>query len=310
MSDKDKPQSGAQTDAVNMTDEAFNALQQDIKALYQQQDLERPSAAIDAAILLQAKAVKGAGGDKTEQLHTNVVPISFWKKHRLPLSSAASVMLIASVMLLNPDFSQHAKTELDDSMPVMADTAVPTPTPAMMRSGPLSNEQPSTQSSAQLDIQPSIQSSNQSTNEASNSVDVIKQEQTLTNSTQPKSAQQLASQAQTKDQTQANVQAFDMQIPNDNAINNERAGIEMNQAEMQVIEEFASKEQQSLAAPVMQHDSATKAIGRLNELVKNKDYVEAERYMLTIEQRFPDIVNPTHPQHEQYTELKQLLTAK
>ncbi|WP_153913352.1 hypothetical protein [Shewanella sp. TC10] len=297
MSNKDKPQADATNNAIS--DEAFAALQEDISALYKQQDLERPSAAIDAAILLQAKAVQPAvksasiqsneakatsiQSNAAKATRTNVVKVSFWKKHRLPLSSAASVMLIASVMLLNPEFNQHAVTELDDSIPVVTDT----PAPAMMRSAvpdPQQTELSQSQSSVNRD---SVNSGSVNRDSAESS--------SVLNNTAINDAQ--IPQQQTDNQLSTST------LQNSTLQNDTRHSIEM-----QVLEEFSAKELQSMTAPTMQHDSLEKAMIKLTELVNTQDYAQAERYMLTIEQRFPDIVKPEHPQFKQFTELKQQLT--
>ncbi|MCL1067608.1 hypothetical protein L2735_12450 [Shewanella olleyana] len=310
MSNKDKPQADTTNNAIS--DEAFAALQEDICALYKQQDLERPSAAIDAAILLQAKAVQSATrsastqSNATEAARNNVVKVSFWKKHRLPLSSAASVILIASVMLLNPEFKQHAVTDLDDSIPVISDT----PAPAMMRSAaPQPQQAEISQSHASVNSGDAVSSDN-----AVNGV----QKTEVSNSP---SIKQVA--------PRGNVQSFDMQIPqqqistegntatiqsgtlqSDTLQNGAVENGSRQNAEMQVIEEFSGKGLQSMTAPTMQHDSLDKAMIKLTELVNTQNFAQAERYMLTIEQRFPDIVNPEHPQHKQFTELKQQLTSQ
>ena len=297
MSKQNEPQTNV------MSDEDFEALQQDISALYKQQELERPSAAIDAAILLQAKAVKPAvtqitstTADPSSKIRSTatVVQLSFWKKHRLPLSSAASVMIIASIMLLNPEFNRHAVTELDDSIPVLSESA----SPAMMRSTTPQAEPVALSNQASIDA-----------TAVDETMDVTV-ENAVSNSQQQSVIKPMSSQSK--------VQAFDAQIPQGQTSTVVQGDIEPSttvnaeprSVKVQANDAFSNKSTHSMSAPVMQHDSVEKAIVKLSDLVNAKDYAQAERYMQTIEQRFPDIVNPQHPQHKQFTELKQLLTSQ
>ncbi|MEZ9140285.1 MULTISPECIES: hypothetical protein [unclassified Shewanella] len=288
-----------QTDKDAMSDEEFIALQQEISALYKQQALERPSAAIDAAILLQAKATQASSlknNVKTAE-KSNLVQLSFWKKHRLPISSAASVMLIASVMLLNPEFKQHAVSELDDSVPVMSDVAAPVQMAAPVQIAPVQTAEPATVKAPVMDA------TGLTTSEAA-----------------------YMSESKNTPMPQARVQAFDAQIPQTNKTG-VRGQMKMDSAEgVSVGEALTSsssteprlertdiernRTELDRTAPRMHVDSAEKAVMQLSELVESEDYVQAERYMITIEQRFPNIVNPQHPQYDAFKKLKQQLTSQ
>ncbi|MCC4833205.1 hypothetical protein LMH66_11245 [Shewanella sp. 10N.7] len=283
-----------QTDKDAMSDEEFIALQQEISALYKQQALERPSAAIDAAILLQAKATQASSlkNNVNTAEKSNLVQLSFWKKHRLPISSAASVMLIASVMLLNPELKQHAVSELDDSVPVMSDVADP-----VQMAAPVQTAEPATVKAPVMDATGVTSSEAAYMNESKNTP-----------------------------MPQARVQGFDAQIPQTNKTG-VRGQMKMESAEgVSVGEALTSsssteprlertdiernRTELDRTAPRMHVDSAEKAVMQLSELVESEDYVQAERYMLTIEQRFPNIVNPQHPQYDAFKKLKQQLTSQ
>ncbi len=286
-----------QTDKDAMSDEEFIALQQEISALYKQQALERPSAAIDAAILLQAKATQASSlkNNVNTAEKSNLVQLSFWKKHRLPISSAASVMLIASVMLLNPEFKQHAVSELDDSVPVMSDVAAP-----VQMAAPVQTAEPATVKAPVMDA---------------------------TGVTSSEAA--YMSESKNTPMPQARVQGFDAQIPQTNKAG-VRGQMKMDSAEgVNVGEALTSsssteprlertdierteidRTELDRTAPRMHVDSAEKAVMQLSELVESEDYVQAERYMITIEQRFPNIVNPQHPQYDAFKKLKQQLTSQ
>ena len=288
-----------QTDKDAMSDEEFIALQQEISALYKQQALERPSAAIDAAILLQAKATQASSlkNNVNTAEKSNLVQLSFWKKHRLPISSAASVMLIASVMLLNPEFKQHAVPELDDSVPVMSDVAAPVQMAAPVQIAPVQTAEPATVKAPVMDA---------------------------TGVTSSEAA--YMSESKNTPMPQARVQGFNAQIPQTNKAG-VRGQMKMDSAEgVNVGEALTSsssteprlertdiernRTELDRTAPRMHVDSAEKAVMQLSELVESEDYVQAERYMLTIEQRFPNIVNPQHPQYDAFKKLKQQLTSQ
>lgn len=63
-----------------------------LQLLYRSQATEQPSEALDSHILAMAQASK---------IHAPK-QVSFWRQYRWPLSSAASVLLVASILLLNP----------------------------------------------------------------------------------------------------------------------------------------------------------------------------------------------------------------
>ncbi|MEZ9236061.1 hypothetical protein [Shewanella sp. 10N.286.52.A9] len=264
-------------DSEPMTDEAFAALQQDISALYKLQNLERPSAAIDAAILAQSKM---RSTQTTQQnSNSNVIKVSFWHKHKLPLSSAASVMIIASVMLLNPEFNQHAVTDIEEAIPMATEVNQTTSSPAMMRAEPNTFADEPASSSQRIE-----QGSEQSIEQ---NIETMAQAQQETQAIQALTQQQAAPKVSTE-------HASDI------------ARSQMKLSEAQGISKIDKMQSQ----PLMQHDSVEQALETLTQLVKDKDWQQAERYLQTIEQRFPRIVELEHPQHEVYQQLKRQLTTQ
>ncbi|WP_028774372.1 hypothetical protein [Shewanella waksmanii] len=67
--------------------------------LYRRQATEQPSPELDAAIL--AKAAQRSAPVAEDPQKVVRPPASFWQRHRWPVSSAASVMLIAGLLLIN-----------------------------------------------------------------------------------------------------------------------------------------------------------------------------------------------------------------
>ncbi|MXR68812.1 hypothetical protein GNT65_09050 [Shewanella sp. JBTF-M18] len=84
-----------------MSDEKDKMLSDpELKALYQAEAKEQPSSELDARILAMARQHLD---EQSGELGTtaNVVSVSFWRRYRWPLSSAASVLLLSSLLLLN-----------------------------------------------------------------------------------------------------------------------------------------------------------------------------------------------------------------
>lgn len=92
-----------------------------LKALYQAKANEEPSAELDARILAMASQHQSQPNESAGNGDVKVV--SFWRQYRWPLSSAASVLLLSSLLLLNLNQPQPPITE--QMMPMMvSDQAV------------------------------------------------------------------------------------------------------------------------------------------------------------------------------------------
>ncbi|NKF49795.1 hypothetical protein G3R49_04315 [Shewanella sp. WXL01] len=131
MSDKTKQ---------NMDDNAFAKLQDEIRSQYHQQDLELPPQHIDAAILAlasQSHQQVHSAAEAQMEADKKVVQLSWWSKHKLGVSSAASVMLVAGLFLLNPELMQQGakQTVVDANMPSEMQAK-----PMLMMSGAPSDE--------------------------------------------------------------------------------------------------------------------------------------------------------------------------
>ncbi len=74
----------------------------ELKALYLAKATEQPSTELDARILAMAQQRLIEHASESEQsASANVIQVSFWRRYRWPLSSAASVLLLSSLLLLN-----------------------------------------------------------------------------------------------------------------------------------------------------------------------------------------------------------------
>ena len=104
-----------------MTKESEDNTQKELHALYQHIEQERPSKALDNAILeLAASNAK-----------PRVKSQSFWRKHRWPLSSAASVLLVVTLFVINPQMQTGDLS--DEAMPALMSSPQDHNAPAMMR---------------------------------------------------------------------------------------------------------------------------------------------------------------------------------
>ncbi|MEZ9822302.1 hypothetical protein AB4238_17030 [Shewanella sp. 10N.286.45.A1] len=104
-----------------MTKESEDNTQKELHALYQHIEQEQPSKALDNAILQLAAS----------NAKPRVKSQSFWRKHRWPLSSAASVLLVVTLFVINPQMQTGNLS--DEAMPALMSTSEEHNAPAMMR---------------------------------------------------------------------------------------------------------------------------------------------------------------------------------
>ncbi len=102
-----------------MTDKGHEAIEAEIKSLYHQMDKELPSSELDELILKQA----------SRRVSKPAQSQSFWRKYRWPLSSAASVLVVVTLFVINP--AMKSGDVLEQGEAVMMSSP---PKPQMMRS--------------------------------------------------------------------------------------------------------------------------------------------------------------------------------
>ncbi|GIU15765.1 hypothetical protein TUM4261_33260 [Shewanella sp. c952] len=141
-----------------MTKESEDNTQKELHALYQHIEQERPSKVLDNAILeLAASNAK-----------PRVKSQSFWRKHRWPLSSAASVLLVVTLFVINPQMQTGNLS--DEAMPALMSTPEDHNAPAMMRMATPEQESGnmSAQESTSADEKPQIKLQSSDFNGAKN----------------------------------------------------------------------------------------------------------------------------------------------
>ncbi|MCU7369424.1 hypothetical protein PEC18_00600 [Paucibacter sp. O1-1] len=92
-------------------DAAFTALQTEIKQAYHQQSLEQPSAELDEAILAKARAGRHVVAKQ------NGATKSLWQRNAWLFSTAASVILVAGLFILNPSLQQQVGINPEQGLP-------------------------------------------------------------------------------------------------------------------------------------------------------------------------------------------------
>ncbi|GIU36403.1 hypothetical protein L2719_14855 [Shewanella schlegeliana] len=102
-----------------MTDKEHEVVEAEIKSLYQKIDKEQPPTELDEQILTMARS----------RVAKPVQSQSFWRKYRWPLSSAASVLVVVTLFVINP--AMKSGDNLEQGEPVMMSSP---PKPQMMRS--------------------------------------------------------------------------------------------------------------------------------------------------------------------------------
>ncbi|MCE9679165.1 hypothetical protein LZP69_08255 [Shewanella sp. AS1] len=81
-----------------LEDQSWN---KELKQLYQAQANEEPGSALDKQILARAKAHSESSKTKDAKMSVSPQKVVFWRKYRWTLSSAASAVLLVSLLLVN-----------------------------------------------------------------------------------------------------------------------------------------------------------------------------------------------------------------
>ncbi len=108
-----------------MTDKEQAALEAEIQSLYRKTATEQPSTSLDNDILALAKEQASKQQVKTQTSQ------SFWRQQRWPLASAASVLVVVTLFMINP--AMQNSDVLEQQQPMMMSTPEQ---PQMMRAMP------------------------------------------------------------------------------------------------------------------------------------------------------------------------------
>lgn len=227
----------------------------ELQVLYRVQALEVPSAELDYAIVLLAKSSSGSTKSDT----VVVVDNSFWRRHRWPLSSAASVVFVATLLLINQDATQD----------ILSDESY---TPVMMQMSSTAQEPDSQTTLRQSEPRAMMKSSN------------FDEPRTQLNS----------------------------------VVHHEVAHVELSAVAAKggapepvsdaVKAKIHSLSDSKSLKTMPQRDavvSAKQALNHLDNLVKNEQWVEAEKLVLKIRKSYPQLNSEQHPQYLRWKTLSE-----
>ncbi|WP_394146814.1 hypothetical protein [Shewanella atlantica] len=212
---------------------------------YQKMEQEQPGEALDKKIIEMAKQATKSGSED------NVVRVehSFWRRYRWPLSSAASVMLVVTLLLLNPEVPRDILR--DDTSPVMMQMSAPADVQGKQLDDPQALKAVAPRSmSVQPDTAADVKGSS------------VEEHQPLS---RKGSSDQLG-----------------------------------DSVEKQPAPVKGSTQREAV-------NSAKQALHHLTQLVESEQWSEAKKLALKIEERYPELREPNHPQHQTWSELQQLL---
>ncbi|MGX9461996.1 hypothetical protein ACWXWU_12265 [Shewanella sp. A14] len=242
-------------------DPEFTALQKEMNNVYHQQNLEQPSVELDEAIL--AKARSGAHVSAPSRAPKK----SLWQRNAWLFSSAASVLLVAGLFMLNPNLQQQIGIELEQRL-LVEEIETPSIDASVAKAIAIEGLSMSTTSAKEIPVK----------RELTNVSAKLK-------SAEAQPALMSAAPQQKTDATQTN--ALQLQL------------------NRQVREEPKTEQHANI-----QLDTANLALAYLQTLVDDNKLIEAERYRITVEQRFPELSNASNPLYEQYQKIKVKLTSQ
>ncbi|WP_137226388.1 hypothetical protein [Shewanella sp. MEBiC00475] len=274
----------------------FTVLQTEINKAYHQQTLEQPSDELDEAILAKARssAHVSAKGKKIKK--------SLWKRNAWLFSSAASVLLVAGLFMLSPSLQQQIGVDLEQGLPTqpaLSKQAVPQQAESL--SVVAAAEKAIAVEGLSMKAKPSTNSES-SINDLENS-DPITEILTIKSSERPTLMSAEPAQVVTDSAKQAEAAKT-----NDVAMQKKTIEFQSQRNDKEI--QLLKQQNENASKGIIQLDTPDVALARLQALMAVNKLIQAERYMITMDQRFPELSNPSHPLYEQYHKIKIQLTSK
>jgi hypothetical protein len=270
-------------------DAEFTALQTEITKAYHQKPLEQPSAELDEAILAKARSgahvsAKGKALKKPR-----------WQRNAWVFSSAASVLLVAGLFMLNPSLRQLVGIDLEQGLPAQQSSFKQAKSTSDV---PKLTESPAEDAAAESIAVQGLSMSSAPMNHERVNREAISEasDNNGTGESQmadKSSAVMSAAPTPAKVNEEAQKKALELQSPS-----HAKEG-------QQVKQSFNG----SLKGDI-ELDTADVALARLQALMADNKLIQAERYMITIDQRFPELSDPSHPLYEQYHKIVLQLTSR
>jgi hypothetical protein len=274
-------------------DAEFTALQTEIKDAYHQQPLEQPSAKLDEAILTKARSEANVSKASSAKK-------SIWQRNAWVYSSAASVLLVAGLFILNPSLQKNLGTDSEQSVPAQQPSFKQAKSTSDV---PKLTESPVEDAAAESIAVQGLSMKSATVNNQSRNRDAISEASDDNRSdnngsiesqmADTSSAVMSAAPAPAKVNTEAQKKALELQSRS-------------NAKEVQQVKQSFNG---SLKGDI-ELDTADVALARLKVLMADNKLIQAERYMITIDQRFPELSDPSHPLYEQYHKIVLQLTSQ
>lgn len=277
-------------------DAAFTALQTEIKQAYHQQSLEQPSAELDEAILAKARAGRHVVAKQ------NGATKSLWQRNAWLFSTAASVILVAGLFILNPSLQQVG---------INPEQGLPEP---QMDVQPFDVENVMSKSSSETihnaAVEQSIVIEGLSKRAASPKLEQVSPTSV---SDESPSGNTLADKTQVQDASPQVIEESQQQVRAakkvaDTEAAQRKAALPIRQQEKEL--KLMKQQLESHPKGTIELDTAEVAFARLQALMADNKIKQAEGYMITMEQRFPELLSPAHPLYEQYQKIKVQLTSQ
>ncbi|PKG78317.1 hypothetical protein CXF80_08305 [Shewanella sp. Actino-trap-3] len=270
-------------------DAEFTALQTEINKAYHQQPLEQPSAELDEAIL--AKARSDANVSKVSSPKK-----SMWQRNAWVFSSAASVLLVAGLFMLTPSLQKQVGIDIEQGLPAQQSSfkqAKSTSDVPKLTESPVEDAAAAESIAVQGLSMSSVPMNNERVNRETIS------EASDNNGTVESKMADKSSAVMSAAPTPAKV--------------NEEAQNKVLELHSRSHDKEGQQVKQSFNGSLkgdIQLDTADVALARLQALMADNKLIQAERYMITIDQRFPELSDPSHPLYEQYHKIVLQLTSQ
>ncbi|MCT8987318.1 hypothetical protein [Shewanella phaeophyticola] len=278
-------------------DAAFTALQTEIKQAYHQQSLEQPSAELDEAILAKARAGRHVVAKQ------NGATKSLWQRNAWLFSTAASVILVAGLFILNPSLQQQVGINPEQGLPEPQMDVQPFDVENVMSKS-------SSETIYNAAVEQSIVIEGLSKRAASPKLEQVSPTSV---SDESPSGNTLADKTQVQDASPQVIEESQQQVRAakkvaDTEAAQRKAALPIRQQEKEL--KLMKQQLESHPKGTIELDTAEVAFARLQALMADNKIKQAEGYMITMEQRFPELLSPAHPLYEQYQKIKVQLTSQ
>jgi hypothetical protein len=279
-------------------DAAFTALHTEIKQVYHQQSLEQPSAELDEAILAKARAARHVVAKQSD-----VTP-SLWRRNAGLFSTAASVIIVVGLFILSPSLQQQVGINLEKGLPKQQMDVQPFDVDNVMsKSSSETIRNAAVEQSIAIEglSKGGVTPTHKNVNPAS-AEEAVSSDNVLADKMQTREVSQQAL-AESQQQAQAAKKVADAE-----ATQRKAAALPIRQQEKEL--KLMKQQLESNPKGHIELDTAEVAFARLQALMADNKLKQAEGYMITMEQRFPELLSPTHPLYEQYQKIKVQLTSQ